>query len=67
MLFRSAKEKRFQLFIGLILLLILLATEPPITLFAASLIYIFSGLYMAARARKRRKTPEPINQEQLPQ
>jgi CDP-diacylglycerol--serine O-phosphatidyltransferase len=62
-----AKEKRFQLFIGLILLLILLATEPPITLFAASLIYIFSGLYMAARARKRRKTPEPINQEQLPQ
>lgn len=62
-----AKEKRFQLFIGLILLLILLASEPPITLFAASLLYVFSGLYMALKARKRRKTPEPINQERLPQ
>jgi len=27
----------------------------------------FSGLYMALKARKRRKNPEPINQERLPQ
>jgi CDP-diacylglycerol--serine O-phosphatidyltransferase len=61
-----AKEKRFQLFIGLILLLILLASEPPITLFGASLIYIFSGIFMAIRARVRPKTTEPVSQEKLP-
>lgn len=60
-----AKEKRFQLFIGLILLLILLASEPPITLFGASLIYIFSGIFMAIKARVRRKKAEPA-QEKLP-
>ncbi|ADW18674.1 CDP-diacylglycerol--serine O-phosphatidyltransferase [Desulfobulbus propionicus DSM 2032] len=60
------KEKRFQLFIGLILLLILLASEPPITLFIASLLYIFSGIFMAIRARLRRKKPEAVPQEKLP-
>ena len=60
-----AREKRFQVFVGLILLLILLASEPPITLFAATLIYIFSGLFMAARGRLRRKKPEPVNQIDL--
>ncbi|MGD9947494.1 MAG: CDP-diacylglycerol--serine O-phosphatidyltransferase [Desulfobulbus sp.] len=61
-----AREKRFQVFIGLILLLILLASEPPITLFAASLLYIFSGLVMAIRSRSRRNKPLPVNQEELP-
>ncbi|MDD2463152.1 MAG: CDP-diacylglycerol--serine O-phosphatidyltransferase [Desulfobulbus sp.] len=61
-----AKEKRFQVFIGLILLLILLASEPPITLFAATLLYVFSGLVMALRNRSRRNKPEPVHQEKLP-
>jgi CDP-diacylglycerol--serine O-phosphatidyltransferase len=61
-----AREKRFQVFIGLILLLILLASEPPITLFAASLIYIFSGLVMAARTRLRRNKPQPVSPKELP-
>jgi CDP-diacylglycerol--serine O-phosphatidyltransferase len=56
-----AREKRFQVFVGLILLLILLASEPPITLFAAALIYIFSGLFMAARGRLRRKKTQPVS------
>jgi CDP-diacylglycerol--serine O-phosphatidyltransferase len=61
-----AKEKRFQLIVGLILLLILLASEPPITLFGASLLYIFSGLFMAAKDRLTRKKPKPVVQENLP-
>ena len=61
-----AREKRFHVFIGLILLLILLASEPPITLFAASLIYISSGLVIALRERSRKKNPEQVKQEKLP-
>ncbi len=60
-----AKEKRFQVFIGLILLLILLASEPPITLFAASLIYIASGLVLAVRNRSHRNKLEPVKQDNL--
>jgi CDP-diacylglycerol--serine O-phosphatidyltransferase len=41
-------EKRFQAVVGMILLLILLATEPPVTLFIVSLIYILSGPVMAS-------------------
>nr|WP_320011739.1 CDP-diacylglycerol--serine O-phosphatidyltransferase [uncultured Desulfobulbus sp.] len=61
-----AREKRFHVFIGLILLLILLASEPPITLFAASLIYIGSGLVIAVRERSRKNNPEQVKQEKLP-
>ena len=60
-------EKRFQVFIGLILLLILLATEPPITLFVALFIYIASGLVIALRKRSHRKKPQPVNQDKLPE
>jgi len=60
-----AREKRFQVFIGLILLLILLASEPPITLFAASLIYVFSGLVMAFRNRSRRSKLKAVPQDKL--
>lgn len=53
-------EKRFQVVVGMILLLILLATEPPITLFAAALLYVLSGplldLYAVAAARKSKKS-----------
>ena len=62
-----AREKRFQVFVGLILLLILLASEPPITLFAASLIYIFSGLVMALRNRSRRGKVKAVSQDKLPE
>jgi CDP-diacylglycerol--serine O-phosphatidyltransferase len=61
-----AREKRFHVFIGLILLLILLASEPPITLFAASLIYISSGLVLALRERSRRNKRKQVKQEKLP-
>lgn len=37
------REKKFQVLVGMVLLLILLATEPPITLFVVSLLYIVSG------------------------
>jgi CDP-diacylglycerol--serine O-phosphatidyltransferase len=42
-----SREKKFQVLVGMVLLLILLATEPPITLFIVSFIYIFSGPAMA--------------------
>ena len=38
-----SREKKFQVIVGMVLLLVLLATEPPITLFAVSFIYILSG------------------------
>ena len=44
----------------MILLLILLATEPPITLFAAALLYILSGplldLYAVTASKKSKKS-----------
>ncbi|MCL2340389.1 MAG: CDP-diacylglycerol--serine O-phosphatidyltransferase [Proteobacteria bacterium] len=58
-----SREKRFQLFVGLILLLILLASEPPITLFAATVLYILSGPFLAVRKRLRKKQPQPVKQE----
>jgi len=41
------REKKFQAIVGMVLLLILLATEPPITLFAVSIIYILLGPALA--------------------
>jgi CDP-diacylglycerol--serine O-phosphatidyltransferase len=53
-------EKRFQLVVGMFLLLILLATEPPITLFSVSLLYVLSGplldLYAVVINRKVKKS-----------
>ncbi len=43
---KFSKEKRFQVLIVMILVLILLASEPPVTLFAAALIYTMSGLLL---------------------
>ncbi|NLX19232.1 MAG: CDP-diacylglycerol--serine O-phosphatidyltransferase [Desulfobulbus sp.] len=50
-----SREKRFQLIVGLLLILILLASEPPITLFAASFLYMLSGPILAIKARAGRK------------
>ncbi len=65
-----AKEKRFHVFVGLILLLILLATEPPITLFVATLLYVLSGLVMALWERINRtnilKKGKKREQDKLP-
>ena len=44
-----SRTKKFQAVVGMLLLLILLATEPPITLFAFFLIYILSGPALAIR------------------
>lgn len=38
-----SREKKFQAIVGMVLFLILLATEPPITLFSVSFLYILSG------------------------
>jgi CDP-diacylglycerol--serine O-phosphatidyltransferase len=59
------REKRFQVVVGMILVLILLATEPPITLFATALIYTMSGplvdLYFHITVRKKEKKNEPAS------
>lgn len=48
------REKRFHALAGMILLLVLLASEPHITLFIAILLYVLSGLVMALYRRLRR-------------
>ena len=55
-----SREKKFQVLVGMVLLLILLATEPPITLFIVSFIYISSGPSMAVYCfltHQRKKLP----------
>ncbi len=66
-------EKRFQVIVGMILLLILLATEPPITLFAAALIYVLSGpaldlytLVINKRPKADKKTKTAPEKKPLP-
>ena len=53
------REKRFHVLFGLTLLLVLLATEPHITLFVAALLYMLSGPVMDiwALARGKKKLP----------
>lgn len=53
------REKRFHVLFGLTLLLVLLATEPHITLFVAALLYMLSGPAMDiwALARGKKKLP----------
>ena len=60
------KEKRFQLIIGLILLVILLASDPPKTLFPALFLYILSGPAIAFYGRVRGKKLKAAKQEQAP-
>lgn len=61
-----AKEKRFQMIIGMILVLILLASEPPITLFCATLLYIASGPFLAVRTLLIRKKQQAARQNNHP-
>ncbi|MCI5142773.1 MAG: hypothetical protein D3909_13820 [Candidatus Electrothrix sp. ATG1] len=59
---RIPKEKRFQAVVGMFLILIFLATEPPVTLFVTALLYALSGLilelYVFLRKRKARSGAE---------
>jgi CDP-diacylglycerol--serine O-phosphatidyltransferase len=52
---RIPREKRFQAVVGMILVLTLLATEPPITLFVTALSYALSGPLMELYALLREK------------
>lgn len=61
-----SRERRFHAIIGVVLLIILLATEPPVTLFAGLAIYISSGPVMALHAfirRKKKKTLKPARKK----
>ncbi|MGB5684984.1 MAG: CDP-diacylglycerol--serine O-phosphatidyltransferase [Candidatus Electrothrix sp.] len=60
---RIPREKRFQAVVGMMLVLTLLATEPPITLFATALLYALSGLALELYTflRKRKGLTEPEN------
>ncbi|WP_339134799.1 MAG: CDP-diacylglycerol--serine O-phosphatidyltransferase [Candidatus Electrothrix sp. GW3-4] len=49
------REKRFQAVVGMILVLTLLATEPPVTLFVTTLLYALSGLFLELYSFVRRK------------
>lgn len=60
------KEKRFQLIVGMILLLILLAGDPPKTLFPAIFLYVLSGPVMAIKARLTKKKPLAVKQDNPP-
>ncbi|WP_446009949.1 CDP-diacylglycerol--serine O-phosphatidyltransferase [Candidatus Electrothrix sp.] len=52
---KITKEKRFQSVVGMILVLTLLATEPPVTLFVTALLYALSGLFLELYTFVRRK------------
>ena len=62
----TPKEKRFQLIVGLILLLILLASDPEKTLFPAMFLYVLSGPVMALKDRFFRKKVPALSQENPP-
>ncbi|HFQ88674.1 MAG TPA: CDP-diacylglycerol--serine O-phosphatidyltransferase [Desulfobulbus sp.] len=62
------RDKKFQVMVGMVLLLILLATEPPVTLFVASLVYMVSGPALAVHAlvTRRRKNKCLGGEEESP-
>ncbi len=61
------REKKFQVMVGMVLLLILLATEPPVTLFVVSLLYMVSGPALALHALvTRRRKEKNLAEEESP-
>ncbi|XOF35143.1 MAG: CDP-diacylglycerol--serine O-phosphatidyltransferase [Candidatus Electrothrix sp. YB6] len=52
---RIPREKRFQAVVGIILGMIVLATEPPVILFAIAFCYVLSGPLIGLYARRSRK------------
>ena len=57
------REKRFQAVVGMVLILTLLATEPPVTLFVTALLYALSGLFLEGYIfwQKKKQTGESGN------
>ncbi|CAK8723248.1 MAG: CDP-diacylglycerol--serine O-phosphatidyltransferase [Candidatus Electronema aureum] len=57
------RERRFQAVVGIILVMMFLASEPPVTLFVTALCYAASGplleLYQMARSKKAQEPPPP--------
>lgn len=53
------RERRFQAVVGIILFLVILASEPPVTLFLLALSYAASGLVMELYGLMRRKNQPP--------
>ena len=66
---KIGREKRFKVVVGMVLVLVLLASEPSITLFATVLIYVLSGplldLYTFRKEKKSGKD-EKLIEEDLP-
>jgi len=58
-----SREKKFQVLVGMVLLLILLATEPPITLFTVSLIYMLTGPALGLYALVRRRRADEAGEQ----
>jgi CDP-diacylglycerol--serine O-phosphatidyltransferase len=44
----AKRKKTFQVTVAMVLLLILVAAEPPVTLFVIGLVYVLSGPFSAA-------------------
>jgi CDP-diacylglycerol--serine O-phosphatidyltransferase len=57
------RERRFQAVVGIILVIMVLASEPPVTLFVTALCYAASGplleLYQMVRSKKTQEQPPP--------
>lgn len=66
---RVTKGRRFQVVVAMMLLMILLATEPPITLFVATLLYVLHGpaiaLYKALQHKNKEKLPHPKESKKI--
>jgi CDP-diacylglycerol--serine O-phosphatidyltransferase len=59
------RKKNFQVLVTMVLLMILVATEPPITLFVMGLIYVLSGPVMRARELLTRNDEGVEEQENI--
>jgi len=60
---QTDRAKKFQVLVGLVLLIMVLATEPQVTLFALGAIYVLSGP-LAAGYRLVAREKHPVEEEQ---
>jgi CDP-diacylglycerol--serine O-phosphatidyltransferase len=59
------RKKTFQVLVAMVLLMILVATEPPVTLFAMGAIYVMSGPFNSALKVLGRKEKGVKEQEKI--
>jgi CDP-diacylglycerol--serine O-phosphatidyltransferase len=59
------RKKTFQVLVTMVLLMILVATEPPVTLFVMGAIYVLSGPVITARKLLNRKKKSVEEQESV--